>query len=333
SRRDTIWIVGAKYYKGKNPLTPDEWDDCLLLHEYAHQVANKGGFSWTPSSGDTCATHTFGRPAECPIGTPSPGYAWNEGWADFLGALLGDVGTGSLYIDYGYNGQDSLYLLQLELESGERYEGLPFSPPRANLGHAGPSYEAANAGALWDWVDSSNDDEDPTACADHFTDGFDRMLNRLLTDQALGLDSLANVYMVYQHHELAGDLPRARALFEVLCDHGWWRAGADSDTVEVVSVASGNLSSPRLMLAPTPSQGRVVFSVAATPSEQPPVIEVFDIAGRVIWRAMTRRIDDGLWRVVWDTRTNAGETARSGVYFARCRVSGTCLRHTLVVMR
>jgi hypothetical protein len=325
-----IWLVGAKFHLN-NLLTPDEWDDYVLLHEYGHQLARMGGFSYTPPTSSACR-HATGQPVECPAGTPNPGLAWEEGWAMFIGAMLDSAGPDSVVFDRGYDGNGSLVYRRHGIERGTEELGGELAIIGENVGHSGPAYQEANAGALWDWVDGVDDDEDPYPCSDHFSDGFERVVGTLLTESPLGIDSLVNLYMAYQHREIGADLPRARALFEVLCDHGWWRVGAGSDTVHFVGADPARLGPPHLTLNPTPTRGPVLISVSGL-AGSPPSIEVFDLAGRVLWGATALRIGNGRWQLAWDGRTSAGEGARPGIYFVRCRAGGGTLRHTLVIVR
>lgn len=325
---DTLWVVGAKWWNRQNALTPDEWDDDILIHEYAHHLAKLGIFAYHPSNGAGCSGHDWGKPMECPPGTPSPGYAWEEGWADFLAAMVGQVGPDTMISNFGYGQDDSLHVQRLNLETGWVWFGFAnAAAPKehVNVGSEGPAYEAANAAALWDWVDAVDDDADPAGCSDHFSvlEPFRGIVTTLHEDYASALDSLVNVYMAYQHRELADDLPRARALFEVLCDHGWWRP----DSVFAADVQPGSRGALRFMHFPSPANGPVAFTVATASSAEPPTVEVFDIAGRTLWRAAAVEVGDGLWGLKWDARV------RPGLYFARCRVGSVTLRRTLVLVR
>jgi hypothetical protein len=328
---DTLWIVGKKFAK-LNALNPDEWDDAILLHEYGHHLAHLGIFAYHPPNDAGCGGHDWENPLECPPGTPAPGYGWEEGWADFVGAMLGPVGPDTAVSNFGYGALDSIHVERLNLETGWANFGIASASipsEHANVGSRGPAYEAANAGALWDWVDAVDDDADPAGCSDHLSEGFERLLTTLHADYLLELDSLANVYMAYQHGQIGGDLSRARALFEVLCDHGWWRP----DSVFAVGVPPGRERTPRFTLFPSPAKGPIVFTITAISSSAPPAIEVFDIAGRILWRAAATGVGEGSWRVLWDGRSLAGERVRPGLYFARCLAAGANLRRTLVVTR
>lgn len=325
-REDTLWVVGQKHARGVNSLTPDEWDAVVLLHEYAHHLARLGLFAYHPPSSVGCGDHDWSRPMECPPGTPAPGYAWEEGWADFAAAMLGLSGPDTTILDRGFDNLDSMLVQRMNIETG--WVGLGFasaSTPRDHddVGSSGPSYEAANAGALWDWVDAADDDADPTLCSDHLTEGFDRILTVLRENVALNLDSLANVYAAFQHSEYGGDLLTARALFEVLCDHGWWRP----DSVFAADVLPGPIALPQFCVTPSPAQGPVVFTFMGAPTAESPIVEVFDVAGRSLWRATAIGLGEGRWRVTWDAHV------RPGVYFARCRASSAEVRRTLVVAR
>lgn len=340
SLADTVYLVGARYLRG-NPFTPDEWDDYVLLHEYGHLIARKGGFSYTLPPGtpaDSCGLHGVAQPIMCPPRTPSHGLGWEEGWCMFVGALLDSSGSDPVIGDRGYGPSDSLWSRMHDLEDGNGSYGevgnpLSFTYPSVN--DSGPAFQEANAGALWDWVDAMDDDQNQDGCDDHLSEEFSRVVATLIADPGLPVDSLVNLYMAYQHRYLAGDPSRARALFEVLCEHGFWNAGTDSDTTGYAGVDPSLGGPPRFSASPSPSNGPVVFRVHATSlgDAQAPIVQIFDVAGRAIWRATTRPLSAGLWEATWAGPGATRASARPGIYFARCIVGDLSLRRTLVVRR
>lgn len=338
---DTLFFVGARYLTN-NPFTPDEWDDYVLLHEYGHLLARKGGFSYVYPPGypvdSTCGRHGLAQPIMCPPGTPSHGLGWEEGWCMFVAALLDSGGPDPVVWDRGYGVDDSLWIRKHDLEDGNGFLGAisnstPLTYPSVN--DSGPAFQEANAGALWDWIDPVDDDQNGDGCDDHLAEEFGRVVATLIADPAFPADSLVKLYMAYQHRHLAGDLPRARALFEVLCEHGFWNAGADQDTTGYVGVGPSSGGPPRFSASPSPTAGPVTFRIVATlpANANAPSVQIFDVAGRAIWRAAARPLAPGLWEASWLGPAEAGEGIRPGVYFARCAVGGAELHKTLVVRR
>ena len=202
---------------------------------------------------------------------------------------------------------------------------------------SGPAFEGANAAALWDWIDAIDDDQNSDGCGDHLSEPFERFIP-VFEDLALGetrIDSLVNLYMAYQSKYLTGDVAASRALFEVLCEHGFWQRGDARDTVGYVDVGDRVPRPVVFAVTPTLSSGPVRFSLSGGPSNpaEVPRFVLYDLAGRVLWRGSPERAYDGTWRSDWDGRTLAGAMAQPGIYFARCATKDRTFSRTLVVRR
>lgn len=137
------------------------------------------------------------------------------------------------------------------------------------------------------------------------------------------LDSLTNLYDAYRQTRLGNDPVAARALYEVLCDHGWW----GPDGMPVADAGPTGRVQPRFIHSPSPASGPVRFDIQASVGSGAPTVEVFDVAGRTLWREVAAAAGGGIWRATWP----AG--ARPGIYFARCRAQGIELRRTIVLRR
>ena len=340
NRRDTIYVVG-KGRLPENDFAPDEWDDHQLLHEYGHHIARLGGINYSPPPGTpgTCSSHRLDQALECPPGSFLHGLAWEEGWCHFVAALLDSTPASSILRDSGIDAAGDINRFTFDLETGiGRFldqSGAPVDTFGVN--HSGPAFEGANAAALWDWVDAVDDDQNGDGCGDHLAEPFERFIP-VFEDFALGsarIDSLVNLYMAYQSKYLTGDLAASRALFEVLCEHGFWQRGDDRDTVGYVDVGNGLPRPVVFSVSPSLSSGPVRFSLSGGPGSatDAPRFLLFDLAGRVLWRGSPERAADGTWRANWDGRTPAGSEAQPGIYFARCATRDRAFSRTLVVRR
>lgn len=184
------WVrsqVHIKYPKGNKPISygdvielPDpnvrQWGRTDVLHEYAHCVLYALYSRFPPGS---CS-----GPCQCPEGNhyfnsvADSGFAFNEGWADFMQSAvddnphnthinnLGDVLHGSGYPYWSYTTiENNQYTI---VDSGKTYRfkwyhgRCPYKPPCAgcpSFNHNGNTVEGAVAGIFWDIYDSANDDQ------------------------------------------------------------------------------------------------------------------------------------------------------------------------------
>src|SRR6185436_4366677 len=124
--------TNSAYILGDRNTDSDEFDDSVLLHEYAHLLAAK--FSRDDSNG---GTHLLGDSLD-------PRIAWSEGWADFFSSA---ARGSSIYRDS--KGPNNVLRMDLE-------DNVPIGD------HPGYSSEASVAGLLWDLFDE-NADKDDTA--------------------------------------------------------------------------------------------------------------------------------------------------------------------------
>jgi hypothetical protein len=70
----------------------------------------------------------------------------------------------------------------------------------------------------------------------------------------------------------------------------------------------------------------------SVPTSGPARLEIFDLLGRTIRSLENGMAEAGWHHVIWDGRTDSGERASSGIYFARLVVEGkiSSVRMTLV---
>ena len=126
--------TGTAFVLGDRALDSDEFDDAVILHEYAHLLASR--FSRDDSRG---GPHVLGDILD-------PRVAWSEGWANFFSGL---VREDPIYRDS--TGTDGEEILEFDLE-----ENVP-------VGDA-PGYwsEFSVHSILWDLADDLSDAGDNT---------------------------------------------------------------------------------------------------------------------------------------------------------------------------
>ena len=123
--------TSTAYVLGDRGTDSDEFDDSVIIHEYAHMLAAR--FSRDDSPG---GLHMMGD-------TLDPRVAWSEGWANFFSAAV--RGT-SIYLDSKGPGAPSV---RFDLEDNV--------PPGDRPGYWS---EASVGGILWDLVDENADKDD-----------------------------------------------------------------------------------------------------------------------------------------------------------------------------
>jgi hypothetical protein len=130
----TMFNLGnnTAYILGDRSTDSDEFDDPVIIHEYAHMLAAK--FSRDDSPG---GPHGLGDQLD-------PRVAWSEGWADFFSSV---VRNDPIWRDS--NGPNGVNVLRYDLE-----ENVPVGD--------NPGYwsEASVDGILWDLYDDHPDDRD-----------------------------------------------------------------------------------------------------------------------------------------------------------------------------
>jgi len=120
---------GTAYVLGDRNTDSDEYDDSVLIHEYAHMLAAK--FSRDDSIG---GEHRLGDNLD-------PRVAWSEGWANFFSCA---VRNDSIYRDS--SGPGGANVLRFDLE--ENY------PPNSWTGYGS---ETSVQALLWDFLDDKSE--------------------------------------------------------------------------------------------------------------------------------------------------------------------------------
>jgi hypothetical protein len=124
-------LTNTAYIVGDRSTDSDEFDDSVILHEYAHMLAAR--FSRDDSPG---GLHTIGDVLD-------PRLAWSEGWANFFSSAV--RGT-AIYIDSKGPGQP---VTRYDIEEDSPANDQP-----------GLYSEASVHGLLWDLLDENQDNAD-----------------------------------------------------------------------------------------------------------------------------------------------------------------------------
>lgn len=125
--------TGTATILGDRATDSDEYDDSVLLHEYAHMLAAKVSRDDSPGG-----QHHIGDSLD-------PRVAWSEGWANFFS---GAVRNDSIYRDS--SGPNGVNVMRFDLE-----ENFP-------AGSANPGYgsETSVQALLWDFLDDKSELDD-----------------------------------------------------------------------------------------------------------------------------------------------------------------------------
>ncbi|MBI4727844.1 T9SS type A sorting domain-containing protein [candidate division TA06 bacterium] len=152
---DTTWVNADTTGEDK---TTDEWDDMVLLHEFAHHAMAKCA-EFPPNA--TGSHKWFESHPE------KPNMSYSEGWANFFNHVVSDS---LFYIDTKEMiGKADTTVGWWNIENPwSHYDSIN------NPLQAGPYCEAAVAGSLWDLYDSQDENPYPndSAYADTLTMGF-----------------------------------------------------------------------------------------------------------------------------------------------------------------
>lgn len=315
-----------------NPLTPDEWDDGVVLHEYGHFLADLFHFEPTiPGAPPDGCPHDPTMPAECPPGTPSVQFAWSEGWPHYLACMTqaspptpirrntGARKSGSSWIDVRW--------YEMNIETGSNAQDNGILLPSTN---EGMDYEVANAGVLWDIYDNVSDNQNGDACADNMVDGFDHAWDVTANHPSNPNWNLGFFYRLYWERYTQSNPTLDQQLTEVYCEHGIPASGGNT-------VSAPELSSLPLAfgVAPSPARGPVMltYAIPTDLGNVPVEIGVFDVAGRLIRRLQRGPVGPGTHQVAWNGDDDGGRRTRSGIYFCRLTVADQKRLVRFVVVR
>lgn len=285
-------------------LTPDAYDDGIVIHEYGHHVQKVFGF-WSPIGQDEDPDHTWYQQSA------TEERAFVEGWAGYFAAtVLGTTG----YPDVGLNAAGTAGSYQeVEFEGG----GVRFDPQGTweKHGTRGKFWSMACAAALWDFQDSQND-QDSTACGDQFNGGIQAMWQTVRDGLTYG-PGLCWFYLDFKQvvNPPPGSPTVEAQLDEILCAHGAFPCYGPNTSV----MMSNTVASEPIVVWPSPATGSVSISFGSNRIPEPVTIRVFDVAGhrvRVVWDGLVPAESRS---ITWDGRDSRGAFVPAGAYFIQVR--------------
>ena len=97
-------------------------------------------------------------------------------------------------------------------------------------------------------------------------------------------------------------------------------------------VAPGARASAQLFAYPNPSRGDVTISFVL-PKTSTAILQVFDVAGRVVRTLLNETLPAGPYSGHWDRRTASGAVAQPGLYIYELDAGGQRAARTLVLVR
>jgi len=201
--------TGTAFVLGDRSTDSDEYDDSVLIHEYAHMLAAK--FSRDDSIG---GAHRLGDNLD-------PRVAWSEGWANFFSAA---VRNDSVYRDS--SGPGGVNVLRFDLE--ENY------PPGSWTGYGS---ETSVQVLLWDFFDDRAEPGDLTqfdfpqlwgVFTDLSTNRFvylQNFLDRLVVRVPSASDSIQRMAQAQAINFLPGEVPSVTEPFPTLIAMNSSRSG------------------------------------------------------------------------------------------------------------
>lgn len=113
---------------------------------------------------------------------------------------------------------------------------------------------------------------------------------------------------------------------------GYLFGATESQGIEDGGSTPGNLS---LTAEPNPFNGSVNLRLAwsGVPEDERPVVELFDLSGRLIRRFDDGRFSEGEGLAVWDGRMLDGSPAPPGIYFARSSHGTNSVTRSILLLR
>jgi CARDB/FlgD Ig-like domain len=308
-----------------NNSNPDEWDDSVILHEYAHNIAH--AFDFHPN---LPCNHDPRDVLECPPGTRSPALAFQEAWADFGGLIMTGSTTGT-FRDVGVNTTySSPTVVETQYETGDAVRN------GTNIGNrnaAGWMNQITVGGVFWDLFDGVPDNQDGLGCGDIGQVAVGQIFGELANPVQRPMATLQDFYARYYDEILIRDplataSPTTKAIVDAaFCEHGLTPVGAG-----LTAVSGGTAGAIGVTVIPTPARGAVSirYSVQAAADVD---VGVFDVSGRLVRTLERGHLAPSQRLLTWDGVADDGERLHSGVYFCRARVGSRTEDATILLLR
>ena len=332
---DSIVIAGKGNRAGGDP---DEWDDDILLHEYGHRVANRYFFS----SSAQIANHSYSSQVIDVFGNPSPGGAWDEGWAHFFSRAVWNSSAGATRQNVGWDKNSTTRSKEtINLEDG-RYR---FENPIGSLvqsgtyNNQGATWEVPVAGVLWDMYDDQykSDNQPGNACGEAYWE--DSLHTKIFKACLYKVPApVSDIYSFYNAYvQLNPDTATASKLRDLFCEHGitvppQHAPGQIAKDPPPIVSADPMFTNDLLPGRPNPCRvGTTIDFSLAIPARVD--LEVFDVRGRRVQSLLHDQArDPGRYSVAWNGRDVSGNAVRPGVYFYRLVTNGFRAERKLIVI-
>lgn len=289
----TLYVDGRR---DSMTYSPDEWDDVVVLREFAHHVARNLNVLAAVQN-----TH-----AACPT-TAADSLAWNEGFGLFYSSYIQTVrGRDSSYVDVGVEPSGARNQRSINIENG----CITPTCPSGCLNSAGPGNEIAVAGALWDLYDAVNDNPGGDAFGDSIANDGGSILFWIAARRPF-----VRTIQDFMDYYIAQTAPknlnfrRNWLVRQVFYEHGigYNLTGVD-ETPAVPRVLTLYPSRPN----PFNPLTRISFGL---PVGSRVHLTIFDIQGRRVRSLLDQSMPPGVHETTWDGRTQNGSDAASGVYY------------------
>jgi hypothetical protein len=141
----------------------------------------------------------------------------------------------------------------------------------------------------------------------------------LSVNPSIAADRLGRIHVVWSdltlgHYEI----------YYKVWDPGLGTSGTPSDATVDWPAALG--------VYPNPARGNVTITFALGEAASP-AIEIYDIAGRIVWRSALGARIPGRHQAIWDGRDLGGRPTGPGIYFLRLKLGGQSVSSKVVQLR
>jgi len=331
-------VIRVNGHGDRDWFAPDEWDDWVTLHEYGHRVEERYRFH-----GNNLNPNHSGLMEDLDTsGHPSPGLAWDEGWATFFAGVTQTVGGSAFMFNVGWNPNTPVSdrnRLRLYLEDGWYWQEYPVNhvidATKMRFNSQGATWEWPVACTLWDIYDTPADNQSDNPCADSYVeDGA-----HTYTFNACRIVGNTNPFDIFRFYdEFKGQHPDGitiNHLRDTFCEHGIDVSNRSGELLAKNAGIRGTSDPARFALlqnAPNPFRGRteISFALARTQAVR---LGIFDLRGRLLCQVLDgSTLPAGAHVITWDGRDARGGRVAPGVYLYQIESDGFVDRKKLIVL-